>query len=129
MSLGEWDGVAPVAAAIGLLILALWPDRPAPIDYRGDVWLEALEDTTAGQAVTWRDPVSGQRGTLVPAGVFRGTNGRWCRHYSVSVGDDTGHLVAEGVACRLARGGWRDEPATAARWTTRADQMAASPPL
>ncbi len=131
MSLGEWDGLAPAAAVIGLMILALWPDRPAPVSYNGTGWMEALEDTSAGQAVSWRDPASGRSGTLIPAGIFRASNGLWCRRYSISLEDKSEHPAANRVACRMAQGGWREQPTgqmrQAAHLPRRVEQLATGP--
>lgn len=129
MSLAEWDGLAPLAAAIGLAVLAVWPEGAAPTAATaGRDWEDALEEAPAGQTVPWTDPGSGEFRLLRPAGVFRAGNGLLCRRYEVSLADPGGPAPASRhLACRLSQGGWREQPANAASVVTRPQQLAVAP--
>jgi surface antigen len=105
MSLAQWDGLAPLAAVAALAILALTPDSvfSAP-----NAWLNSLEDVPDGQAVAWSDPATGEHGMIVPADHFRDLDGSWCRSYELRI--DGAAARTTHLACRVAGGGWREQP-------------------
>ena len=67
---------------------------------------EALENQRAGQATTWKNPDSGNSGTVVPTRTIVRPSQPPCREYrhTVMIGDRAETLV--GKACRQADGSW-----------------------
>ena len=67
----------------------------------------ALEHTRAGQVSAWRNPDSGNSGTVQPTRTYRTPTGRYCREYqqTVTVGGRTQR--AYGTACRQPDGSWQ----------------------
>lgn len=66
----------------------------------------SLENAKTGQASTWKNPDSGNRGTFTPTRTYKSTEGRYCREYThtVTVGGKTEQ--AYGTACRQPDGQW-----------------------
>ena len=67
----------------------------------------ALESNRTGSASTWRNPDSGNRGTVTPTRTYETARGDVCREYqqTITVGGQT--ETAIGRACRHADGTWR----------------------
>lgn len=67
----------------------------------------ALETAPAGQALPWKNPESGNYGTVTPAAPYQQADGRYCREYSqkVIIGGQT--KSAYGKACRQPDGTWQ----------------------
>ena len=67
----------------------------------------ALESNRTGSASTWRNPDSGNRGTITPTRTYETARGDVCREYqqTITVGGST--ETAVGRACRQADGTWR----------------------
>ena len=67
----------------------------------------ALEYTQAGQVSSWRNPDSGNSGTVQPTRTYQTPSGRYCREYqqTVTVGGRTER--AYGTACRQPDGSWQ----------------------
>lgn len=68
---------------------------------------QALETAPAGQALPWRNPDSGNYGSVIPAAPYQASDGRYCREYTqkVVVGGQT--KSAYGKACRQPDGQWQ----------------------
>jgi surface antigen len=68
---------------------------------------QALESAPAGTTTGWRNPDSGNSGTITPTGTYQSQNGQYCREYrqTVTIGDET--QEAYGTACRRPDGKWR----------------------
>ena len=68
---------------------------------------QALEANRSGQATTWRNPDSGNYGTVTPIRTVEAAPGQYCREYqqSVTVGGKTEE--AFGKACRQPDGSWK----------------------
>ena len=66
-----------------------------------------LETIPSGRASTWRNPDSGNYGTITPQPAFQSSDGAVCREYSqtITVGGRTEEGV--GTACRQPDGSWR----------------------
>ena len=66
-----------------------------------------LETIPSGRASTWRNPDSGNYGTITPQPAFQASSGAVCREYSqtITVGGRTEEGV--GTACRQPDGSWR----------------------
>ena len=67
----------------------------------------ALEKNKTGSPSTWRNPDTGNRGTVTPTRTYRTEAGRYCREYqqTITVGGKT--EKAYGRACRQPDGSWR----------------------
>lgn len=67
----------------------------------------SFENTRTGTASTWRNPDSGNSGTITPTRTYQGAGGEYCREYqqTVTVGGKTEQ--AYGTACRQPDGSWQ----------------------
>ena len=67
----------------------------------------ALEKNRTGSASTWRNPDSGNSGSIRPTRTYETARGDVCREYqqTITVGGKT--QTAVGRACRQADGTWR----------------------
>ncbi|MBH66758.1 MAG: hypothetical protein CMM58_00230 [Rhodospirillaceae bacterium] len=67
----------------------------------------ALETSKSGRAVSWRNPDTGNRGTVTPRPAFKNNRGLYCREFQQTV--TIGGKVAEayGTACRQVDGSWK----------------------
>lgn len=67
----------------------------------------ALEKSKSGQVSTWRNPDSGNSGTITARPAFKSKSGQYCREYqqTVTVGGKT--ESAYGTACRQPDGSWK----------------------
>ena len=67
----------------------------------------ALENNKTNQVSEWRNPDSGNVGTVVPVRTYQTTAGQYCREYqqSVTVGGET--QSGYGRACRQPDGSWQ----------------------
>ncbi|MCE3232724.1 MAG: 17 kD surface antigen [Rickettsiaceae bacterium] len=67
----------------------------------------ALETAPSGRASSWRNPDSGNSGTITPVRTYSAPTGEYCREYTqtINVGGKTqqGH----GTACRQPDGSWQ----------------------
>ena len=66
-----------------------------------------LESAPTGQASSWRNPDSGNSGTVTPTRTYQRSGGEYCREYTqtVRVGGKTEE--AYGTACRQPDGTWK----------------------
>ncbi len=66
-----------------------------------------LESAPTGQAASWRNPDSGNSGTVTPTRTYQRTGGEYCREFTqtVRVGGKTEE--AYGTACRQPDGTWK----------------------
>jgi surface antigen len=67
----------------------------------------AFENNHTGQSVTWKNPDSGNSGTITPTRTTQLANGQYCREYrqTVTIGGEQNQ--AYGTACRQADGTWK----------------------
>ena len=67
----------------------------------------ALEKNRTGAASTWRNPDSGNAGTVTPTRTYKTASGQFCREYqqTITVGGKTEQ--GYGRACRQPDGSWR----------------------
>jgi len=67
----------------------------------------ALETAPSGTQVSWRNPDSGNAGTIVPQPAYQASNGQYCREFqqTITVGGDT--QQGYGTACRQPDGSWK----------------------
>jgi len=67
----------------------------------------ALERNRTGQVSRWRNPDSGNSGTITPVRTYQTASGQNCREYqqAVTIGGKT--ESAYGTACRQSDGSWK----------------------
>lgn len=67
----------------------------------------ALEKNKTGTKSTWRNPDSGNEGTITPTRTYKTDSGQFCREYqqTITVGGKTEQ--GYGRACRQPDGSWR----------------------
>ncbi len=68
---------------------------------------DALEYNKAGQVATWRNPQTGNSGTVAPDRTFKNAGGSDCRTFSMAVFADGARYTSIGTACRDRDGQWR----------------------
>ncbi|WP_374302496.1 RT0821/Lpp0805 family surface protein [Ferrovibrio sp.] len=67
----------------------------------------AFESTPSGTQVSWRNPDSGNAGTVVPQPAYQAQSGEYCREFqqTITVGGQT--QQGYGTACRQPDGSWK----------------------
>ena len=67
----------------------------------------ALETSPSGSQVSWRNPDSGNAGTIVPQPAYQAPGGEYCREFqqTIQVGGET--KQGFGTACRQPDGSWK----------------------
>ncbi|MFN4309669.1 MAG: RT0821/Lpp0805 family surface protein [Ferrovibrio sp.] len=67
----------------------------------------AFESTPSGTQVSWRNPDSGNAGTVVPQPAYQAPSGEYCREFqqTITVGGQT--QQGYGTACRQPDGSWK----------------------
>ena len=71
---------------------------------------QALESSPVGKTAQWRNPDSGNHGTIVPIKTYQSPQGQHCREFqqTITVGGKTER--AYGTACRQPDGHWLLHP-------------------
>ncbi len=69
--------------------------------------VNALESAPPGQALPWRNPDSGNYGTVVPQRVYQTADGRYCREFQQTIVVGGKQEQAFGKACRQPDGSWQ----------------------
>ena len=79
----------------------------ADMQYYDQTSQRALETGVSGQALPWKNPDSGNYGTVTPKKPYQTSDGRYCREYQnkVTVGGKT--QSGYGTACRQPDGSWQ----------------------
>lgn len=79
----------------------------ADMQYYHNTSQSALENRPDGQQLAWKNPNSGNSGTVTPVSTYQNSSGQYCREYNqtVTVGGKTEN--AYGRACRQADGSWK----------------------
>lgn len=67
--------------------------------------MSALESSPAGAPVSWENPDSGRRGTIVPGAAYD-RRGAKCRDFTHTIYIDGRPQIARGAACRNPDGSW-----------------------
>lgn len=79
----------------------------ADMSYYDQTSQKALENAQPGQSMPWKNPQTGNSGTVTPSNYYTNSNGQYCREYTqtITVGGKTqqGH----GTACRMPDGTWQ----------------------
>ena len=79
----------------------------ADMQYYNQTSQRALETGVSGQALPWRNPDSGNYGTVTPQKPYRTSEGQYCREFQnkITVGGQT--QSGYGTACRQPDGSWQ----------------------
>lgn len=67
----------------------------------------ALEHTRTNQATGWRNPDTGNYGSVTPVETYQSSSGQYCREYLQTVVIDGRQQQAYGTACRQPDGSWQ----------------------
>ena len=68
---------------------------------------QALDKTPSGQQVAWRNPDSGNSGTVVAQPAVKADTGEYCREYAQTIQVGGKREKAYGKACRQPDGTWK----------------------
>jgi len=79
----------------------------ADLSYANGTAQNAFETAPSGQASTWRNPDSGNSGTVVPTSTYKTSQGQYCREYQQTVTVQGQTQQAYGTACRQPDGSWK----------------------
>lgn len=101
------------AAAVGTLLGAfLGSEVGKSLDHADELYaqkaqFQALEATPSGAPVAWRNPDSGNTGTVTPTRTFQVAGGEYCREFlqDATIGGQSQKVY--GTACRSPDGQWR----------------------
>jgi surface antigen len=66
----------------------------------------ALENTRSNVATTWKNPDTGNYGSITPVETYRTSQGQYCREYTQTVVVGGQSQQAYGTACRQSDGSW-----------------------
>ena len=67
----------------------------------------ALENAPAGQTLPWKNPESGNYGSITPSNYYQNQSGQYCREYNQTIYVDGKRQSAHGTACRESDGSWK----------------------
>jgi surface antigen len=67
----------------------------------------ALETVPAGTTTTWKNPDSGNSGTLTPTRTFQSSSGQYCREFQQTITIGGQQEQSFGTACRQPDGAWK----------------------
>ena len=66
----------------------------------------AFEHNRTGQTAAWKNPDSGNSGSITPTKTYQAAGGKYCREYRQDVVIDGEKQQAYGTACRASDGNW-----------------------
>jgi surface antigen len=101
-----------VAVAVGTLAGALLGQEVGrSLDNADQLTMErnaqyALENTRSNVATTWKNPDTGNYGSITPVETYRTSQGQYCREYTQTVVVGGQAQQAYGTACRQPDGSW-----------------------
>lgn len=67
----------------------------------------AMETAQPGQTLPWRNPNSGNSGTITPSNYYQNSSGQYCREYSQTITVGGQKQNGYGKACRQPDGTWQ----------------------
>jgi surface antigen len=68
---------------------------------------KALENAPSGTTTAWRNPDSGNTGTVTPKRTYQSASGQYCREYQQTVTIGGKKENSYGTACRQPDGSWK----------------------
>ena len=66
----------------------------------------SLETAPSGTTTTWRNPDSGNSGTVTPTRTYQDNSGQYCREYQQTITVGGKQEQSYGTACRQSDGSW-----------------------
>lgn len=72
-----------------------------------DASQRAMETAQPGQSLPWRNPQSGNYGSITPKGYYRNSQGDYCREYTQTIHVGGRTQQGYGTACRQPDGTWQ----------------------
>ena len=78
----------------------------ADIAYQDKASQKALETAPKGKTIPWKNPNTGNSGTITPIKTFK-SNGTYCREYQQRITINGKEEKAYGTACRKPDGVWK----------------------
>ncbi len=67
----------------------------------------SLENASTGQTRTWKNPDSGNSGSVTPTRTYQTAKGENCREFETTINVDGAEETAYGTACRQSDGSWK----------------------
>jgi surface antigen len=67
----------------------------------------ALETSPSGKSVAWRNPDTGNTGSVTPVRTYQTATGQYCREYTQTITIGGEKHQSYGTACREPDGSWR----------------------
>jgi surface antigen len=74
---------------------------------REDPYGRTFENSPSGQTTSWRNPDTGNYGTVTPTRTYETSSGQPCREFTHTVTIGGKYQEAYGTACRQADGSWK----------------------
>jgi surface antigen len=71
-----------------------------------DTSRRALENAPAGQTLPWKNPKSGNYGSITPSNYYQTASGQYCREYTQTIVVGGKKQSGYGTACRAPDGTW-----------------------
>ncbi len=110
-NVGKGKGNIAAIAAGTLLGAYLGKELGASLDradlaYYRQTSQQTLENAPSGTTNTWRNPDSGNYGTITPTETYQTGSGQYCREYSQTITVGGKSEQAYGTACRQPDGSW-----------------------
>ena len=68
---------------------------------------KTLEATPSGDTISWKNPDSGNSGTVTPQPPYQNATGQYCREYEQTITVAGKTEAAYGTACRQPDGSWK----------------------
>ena len=79
----------------------------ADMAYYNQTSQRALETAQPGESLPWKNPDSGNYGSITPNNYYKNSDGDYCREYSQSITVGGRTEKAYGTACRQPDGSWQ----------------------
>lgn len=67
----------------------------------------ALETAPSGQVTAWKNPDTGNSGTVTPQRTYQASNGQYCREFTQQIMIGGKKETSYGTACRQPDGAWK----------------------
>jgi surface antigen len=111
-NVGKGDGKIVGTIAGTLLGAALGSSLGASLD-KADMAMynqtsqRALETSQPGQSLPWKNPQTGNSGTITPSNYYQNSSGQYCREYTQTIVIGGKREQGHGTACRQPDGSWQ----------------------
>lgn len=79
----------------------------ADLSYYNQTSQQAMEYGQPGTSLPWRNPQSGNSGTITPSNYYETAQGQYCREYSQTINVGGRSQQGYGTACRQPDGTWK----------------------